>query len=188
MVDAAIEEIGPVRERPVARFHTEKALEQLPGVIELAEEALTMAQQAEGDDAAVAAVLPRLARPPTRAWSDGPLQRHLRDEVLPRSEGEGRLGPRFRREMRHTMRSDALTPERILEQADATTGPSVPRWSARHRAVADLVPGTERPVDEHSWCAGSLTQSRPTIRSPRSCSISAERSSSGSRRSAASTT
>ena len=31
VVDAAIEEIGPVGERPVARFHTEKAIEQLPG-------------------------------------------------------------------------------------------------------------------------------------------------------------
>jgi len=45
VVDAAIEEIGPVGDRPVARFHTEKALEQLPGVIELADEAIAAAMR-----------------------------------------------------------------------------------------------------------------------------------------------
>ncbi len=44
---------------------------------------------------------------------------HLRDVVLPASEGDGRLGAeRFARKMRHTMRSDELTPERILAGAE----------------------------------------------------------------------
>ena len=60
VVDAAVEEIGPVGDRPVARFHTEKAIEQLPGVMELADEAIAAAEAAEDGDAAVAVVLPRL--------------------------------------------------------------------------------------------------------------------------------
>ena len=60
VVDAAIEEIEPVDERPVARFHTEKALDGLPAVIELADETLKMAEEVEAEDPAVAAVLPRL--------------------------------------------------------------------------------------------------------------------------------
>ena len=44
---------------------------------------------------------------------------HLRDVVLPASEGEGRLGPElFAAKMIHTMRSKALTQDRILETAE----------------------------------------------------------------------
>jgi len=120
MVDAAIEEIGPVGDRPVARFHTEKALEQLPGVIELADEALTMAEEAQADDPAVAAVLPRLRASTERARGEMErFERHLREKVLPQSEGEGRLGARlFAEKMRHTMRSQTLTPERIKAGAE----------------------------------------------------------------------
>ncbi len=44
---------------------------------------------------------------------------HLREVVLPASEGEGRIGAElFARKMRHTMRSETLTPDRLM--ADAT--------------------------------------------------------------------
>jgi uncharacterized protein (DUF885 family) len=124
VVDAAIEEIGPVGDRPVAQFHTEKALEQLPGVIELADEAIAAAEAAEADDPAVAAVLPRLrSATETARAAMARFERHLREEVLPKSEGEGRLGARlFAEKMRHTMRSDALTPDRILERAEREYG------------------------------------------------------------------
>ncbi len=47
------------------------------------------------------------------------LEAHLRDVVLPASDGEGRLGPElFAAKMRHTMRSEELTPDRILEAAE----------------------------------------------------------------------
>ena len=120
VVDAAVDEIGSVPGRPVGRFQTEKALEQLPGVIELADEALELAEAAGPDDADVAALVPRLRRATESARGAlERLERHLRDVVLPASEGEARLGPDlFARKMRHTMRSEELTPERILAQAD----------------------------------------------------------------------
>lgn len=44
---------------------------------------------------------------------------HLRDVVLPASEGDGRLGRElFAAKMRHTMRSEALTPDRVLAGAE----------------------------------------------------------------------
>ena len=159
VVDGAIEEIGPVGERPVARFHTEKALEQLPGVIELADEALALAEHAENDDAAIAAVLPRLRSATERARAEmGRFEGHLREEVLPRSDGEGRLGARlFAEKMRHTMRSDQLTPERILEQAERDYG--VVR-AEMVRIAAELwpawFPGTEPPADEQQLVRGVL--------------------------------
>ena len=143
----------------MARFHTEKALEQLPGVIELAEEALTMAQEAEGEDAAVAAVLPRLRASTDRARAQmDRFERHLRDEVLPRSEGDGRLGAAlFAEKMRHTMRSDELTPERILDQAERDHG--AVRAEMVRLATAlwpTWFPGTEPPADEQQLVRGVL--------------------------------
>ena len=52
---------GPGDGRPVGRFQTEKALEQLPGIAELIDDALAEAERAAPDDAAVAALRPRLA-------------------------------------------------------------------------------------------------------------------------------
>jgi uncharacterized protein (DUF885 family) len=117
---AALVGAGPGR--PVGRFQTETALEHLPGVGELIEEALTVAGDA--DDPAVAAVLPRLeaAAAVARASLDD-FRRHLEEAVLPTSEGEGRIGrDLFARKMRHTMRSESLTPERILEAAEQEFG------------------------------------------------------------------
>ena len=159
VIDGAIEEIGPVGEMPVARFHTEKALEQLPGVMELAEEAIAAGEAAEAEDQAVAAVLPRL-----RAAADSArramerFEQHLREVVLPASEGDGRLGARlFAAKMRHTMRSDALTPDRILEQAERDFGAV---RAEMVRLATDLwptwFPGQEVPADEQRLVRGVL--------------------------------
>jgi uncharacterized protein (DUF885 family) len=121
VVAAARETLDGVRpQRPVARLQTETALEQLPGVTDLIDEALSTAEGAASSDPAVAAIRPRLdaAAVVARGAVDA-FATHLRDVVLPASEGEGRLGADlFARKMRHTMRSEALTPERILETAD----------------------------------------------------------------------
>ena len=127
--------------------------------IELADEALTMAQQAEAEDPAVAAVLPRLRASVERARGEMErFERHLREEVLPRSEGEGRLGARlFAERMRHTMRSDELTPERILEQAERDYGAV---RAEMVRIATELwptwFPGTELPADEQRLVRGVL--------------------------------
>ena len=104
--------------RPVGRFQTETALRQLPGVEELIADALRAV--AESTDPAVAAVRPRLEAAAGLARDAmTEFERHLRDVVLPTSDGEGRIGPElFAAKMRHTMRSDSLTPERLLAAAE----------------------------------------------------------------------
>ncbi len=105
--------------RPVGRFQTETALKQLPGIGALIDDALA---EAEGhpEDPAVAAVTPRLtAAAETACAAIAGFEAHLRDVVQPASEGEARLGPElFAKKMRHTMRSDDLTPERIMAAAE----------------------------------------------------------------------
>jgi uncharacterized protein (DUF885 family) len=111
---------GPGDGRPVGRFQTETAIEQLPGIAELIGDALGEAERAATDDAAVAALRPRLEAAGTAAKAAlTDFEAHLRDDVLPRSDGEGRLGADlFARKMRHTMRSESRTAERILAGAE----------------------------------------------------------------------
>ncbi len=106
--------------RPVGRFQTETALKQSAGIGELIGDAIAAAEAAAPTDPAVAAIVPRLStaaetgRAAVRAF-----ETHLRDHVLPASEGEGRLGAElFATKMRHTMRSETLTPERIMAGAE----------------------------------------------------------------------
>ncbi len=106
--------------RPVARFHTETALRQIVGLEELIADALASADAAAPTDAAVAALVPRLREAAVTArGAVAAFETHLRDVVLPASDGEGRLGEAlFTEKMRHTMRSDALTADRLLAAAD----------------------------------------------------------------------
>jgi uncharacterized protein (DUF885 family) len=113
-------QLGTHPTRPVSLFHTETALRQLPGIAELADDATREAENAAPSDPATAAILGRvrqaaeLAKTALDAFAD-----HLRDEVIPTAEGEGRLGPElFRAKMRHTLRSDTPTPGEILAQAE----------------------------------------------------------------------
>ena len=111
--------VGPGDGRPVGRFQTEKGLEGLPGVTELIDDALGEAER-HADEPAVAAIRGRLEAAAAVARDAlAAFEAHLRAEVLPRSDGEGRLGADlFARKMVHTMRSEALTPERILAAAE----------------------------------------------------------------------
>jgi len=99
------------------------AIKQLPGIAALAEDAVTQAELAVGgDDAAdqkaVAAIIPRLRAASTVAIvAIGEFEVFLRDDLLERSAGEGRLGAAlFAKKLRHTFRSD-LTSDAILAQA-----------------------------------------------------------------------
>jgi uncharacterized protein (DUF885 family) len=120
LLGTAREALGTEAGRPVARLHTETAIKQVAGIAELADDAVRTAEDAAAADPAVAGLLPRLndaaaaARDALAGFAD-----YLRDDVLPRSEGEGRLGPElFARKMRHTMRSDEVTPDVILAAAE----------------------------------------------------------------------
>jgi uncharacterized protein (DUF885 family) len=94
-------------DRPVSRLHTETALKQLAGVAELIAEAVS-----EADRRAAAGEQPEIAAAMRAAAVVGDLaldhfSAFLRDEALPRSEGEGRLGPAlFQARLRHTLATD----------------------------------------------------------------------------------
>src|SRR5262245_51541932 len=83
VLDGAMAGLVGLPDRPVGRLQTEKAIANLPGVVELIDEAIGLAEAAPDDDA-VAAVRPRLdaaaavARPALAAF-----EAHLRDVVLP---------------------------------------------------------------------------------------------------------
>ena len=120
VLDAARETLVGHAGRPVGRFQTETALNQLAGIDELIGDALTAAD-GRPTDAAVAAIT-------LLVWRRGrdrpdrhrrPLRAPPARDRPPASEGEGRLGRElFTAKMRHTMRSATLTPERILAGAE----------------------------------------------------------------------
>ncbi len=105
--------------RPVSRFHTEIALKQLPGIVDLVDEAESAALAAAADPA-VAAVRPRLTA--SAAAARAALERfraHLQDVVLPIAEGEGRLGPDlYARKLAHVYRR-GITPDEVRARATA---------------------------------------------------------------------
>jgi len=119
VIEAARRTLVGIAGRPVGRFQTETALKQLPGIEELIGDALRAAEEAAGDPQ-IAELTPRLtAAAQTARVAIAAFEAHLRDVVLPASEGEGRLGTElFAAKMRHTMRSDELTPGRILAAAE----------------------------------------------------------------------
>lgn len=116
VLDAAREALVGVAGRPVSRLHTESAIEQLPGVTSLVDDAL-----ARGDaDPASSLVMPRLrAAAATAREAIAAFDAHLRDVVLPASEGDGRLGADlYRAKLAHTLKDAAMTPEAVLARAE----------------------------------------------------------------------
>jgi uncharacterized protein (DUF885 family) len=119
VVSAAREALVGHAGRPVARFHTEKAISGLPGISELIDDALGEAAGAEAADAAVAVIMPRLRAAAAQAKAAlAGFEEHLRDNVVPASSGEGRLGADlFAQKLLHTFGSADLTTESIGRQA-----------------------------------------------------------------------
>lgn len=122
LLETARAELRGTADRPPSRLHAEAALEQLPGVVALVDEALATAEgAARGGDAAADGLLPRLrsaadtGRRALEAFGD-----HLERVVLPASEGEGRLGSEtYRRLFRHTVRDPVLSPEAMVGRAES---------------------------------------------------------------------
>jgi uncharacterized protein (DUF885 family) len=112
--------VGSSDGRPVGRFQTETALDQLAGISELIDDAVGEAERAAATDPAVDRMRPRLeAAAATARAALVAFETHLRTVVLPASDGDGRLGSAlFDRKLRHTMGSSELAPERILAAAD----------------------------------------------------------------------
>lgn len=121
VVAAANERIGsPAAGVPVSRFHADIALLNLAGVDDLIAQGMALAES-QVSDAAVAALRPRLdAAAATARAALEDLRNHLHHEVLPKAEGEGRLGPeRFAERLTHAFSDDTMTPERVLQAAEA---------------------------------------------------------------------
>jgi Bacterial protein of unknown function (DUF885) len=118
LLDAARGQLVGTSDRPVALFHAETALRQLPGIGELVDEAVA-AGDAAPDDAATAAVMPRLRAAGERAKAGlDAFGAHLRDVVIPAAAGDGLLGPAlFEAKLRHTLRSDMSSAD-VLERAE----------------------------------------------------------------------
>ena len=111
--------VGTDDGRPVGRFQTETAIEQLPGVAELIDDALARGRRGRrsGRGRRATAACGRPPRP--RRQPSRPSRPTSATSSCRASEGEARLGADlFARKMRHTMRSEALTPERILAEAE----------------------------------------------------------------------
>jgi hypothetical protein len=119
IIDVACSSLGSIPELPISRFHTERALLDLPGIPSLIDEALEIATTV-ADEPGMADLRPRLDAAATAAKAA--LERydaHLRDVVLPASEGEGRLGrPRFAAKLPHTLGDPGMTIEHVLGAAE----------------------------------------------------------------------
>jgi hypothetical protein len=107
--------------RPVSMLHTETALAQLDGINELLDQGLAEAERqagapdADGEDRSIAAALAREATVARAATEE--FGRRLREDIAPRAEGEGRLGPElFAQKLRHTLSSDLPATE-LAERA-----------------------------------------------------------------------
>ncbi len=100
-------------ERPISRFHTEKAAERILGLLDLADTAVEEAQalddQALRDEVAAAADTARAAINGFSEW--------LRDELLPRATGDFRLGAElYAQKFRHALKTD-MTPAELEQRA-----------------------------------------------------------------------
>jgi uncharacterized protein (DUF885 family) len=106
VLDAARANLVGLPGRPVALLHTETAIEQLPGIATLLDEALDEARrQTDPDTIAILEGL-EAVRGEVVAAVDA-FRRHLEDVVRPEASGEGRLGPDlFAAKLRHALSSD----------------------------------------------------------------------------------
>lgn len=150
--------LGTHPQRPVSRLHAEVAARRVGGVVGLAREAVEAGQQADGEPE-VAAVLPRL-----RAAADAAIEaleamgRHLAEEVAPAATGPAALGPElFAAKLRHTLRDPGVTPELVLERAEAEFAAV---RAEMVRIARDIWPawrpGEPAPEDEGALVRGTL--------------------------------
>jgi uncharacterized protein (DUF885 family) len=140
LLGAGRERLGSIPGRPIARLHADAALERWPGLAVLLDEALALAAEVGDVDPGIAAILPRLQTAAAAAREAlAEFEGYLRDEVLPRSDGEGRLGPDlFARKMSHTLHSDLSVADlraRASREFDAVRAEMIriareiaPRW------------------------------------------------------------
>ena len=148
LLDAAIDNLHGLPNRPVSRLHTETALAQLSGITDLIDQGVAEAESraAAGEATDVADELKSAAQTATLAVAE--FRRRLEEEVVPRSDGEGRLGPQmFAAKLRHTLSSDLAYDE--LERRAKTDYELVRAEMLRlaREAWPEWLPGQSMPED-----------------------------------------
>jgi uncharacterized protein (DUF885 family) len=117
VVEAARRNLVGLPGRPVSGLHAETALQQLVGVTELIDEGLAAAERRRAEDGGEEVGWRLAAAAPAARAALEAYREFIADEVLPRAEGEGRLGAElFDRKLRHALGSD-LSREEILARA-----------------------------------------------------------------------
>ena len=145
-LDAAASGLTGVEGRPVSEVHAQTALAQLDGVIALIDQGLAEAdrQAVESGHTQVTKDMHE-AEGAARAAVEA-FRARLRDEVLPRAQGEARLGRElFAQKLHHTLASE-LTPDDV---------------AARARRDYDLVRGEMLRLAREAWTAWVPGQSMP---------------------------
>jgi uncharacterized protein (DUF885 family) len=99
--------------RPISAFHTQKAAERMPGLIDLVDTAVQEASDL--DEPALRAEVEAAAWPARDAVHG--FTAWLRDELQPRATGDFRLGPElYAQKFRHALKTD-LTPDQLEDRA-----------------------------------------------------------------------
>ena len=112
VLDAARANLTSRRSRAVARFHTEKAIETIPGVADLCRTAVAMAADVSAglkDRVTLAADAATASVDAFAAW--------LREELLPTADGDFRLGADlYERKFHHALKA-TITPSELERRA-----------------------------------------------------------------------
>ncbi len=152
-LDAARAILQDGGERPTSRFHTEKAIDTMPGVAGLARTAATMADGLDDEslvgelhaaaDTAIAAV------EAFTTW--------LRDDLLPTAGGDFRLGPDlYEQKFRHALKS-SFTPAELEVRAMSAFGEVRAEMSRLARELWPAWKGGEPlPADDNAVVRGVL--------------------------------
>jgi uncharacterized protein (DUF885 family) len=144
-LDAARQTLVAGGPRPVSRFHTEKAVERMVGVVDLARSVVDEAKQLDDaelrDEVAAAAEAALAAIESFTAW--------LRDELLPGANGDFRLGPElYAEKFRHALKT-TVAPDELERRAAAAFDEA---RAEMVRLARELWPtwlgGTQPPDDE----------------------------------------
>ncbi len=140
-------------ERSTSHFHTQKAIDTMPGVADLARTAAGMADDL--DDATLAADLHTAADAAIAAVES--FTAWLRDELLPTATGDFRLGPDlYEQKFRHALKS-SFTPAELEARATAAFGEVRAEMTRLARELWPAWKGGERvPAKDNAIVRGVL--------------------------------
>jgi uncharacterized protein (DUF885 family) len=151
--------LGSDPRRPVSRLHAEVAARRIGGIGALGREAVAMGEGAAAQDAAVAAILPRLRAAADRADAVlAAIGDHLAQEVATTATGDHALGePLFTAKLRHALRDPETTPATVLSRAQAEFDAVRAEMVRIARSIwADWRPGEPMPDDDGALVRGTL--------------------------------